>query len=111
MLSHISIINEGKRNIAFPRISNMKKAIFIDKDGTIIKDVPYNIDLKKIKFLPGVLQGLKTLQSLGYEIIIVSNQAGIAKGFFAEDAFRKVAGYLKKLFKKFGEDALLKKMI
>jgi D,D-heptose 1,7-bisphosphate phosphatase len=76
----------------------MKKAIFLDKDGTLIQNVPYNIDLEKIHFLPGVLQGLRSLYEAGYVLNIVSNQSGIGKGFFTEIDIANVATYLDKQF-------------
>ena len=60
----------------------MKKAVFIDKDGTLIRDVPYNCDPARIVFNPGVPQALKQLKSHGYQLIVVSNQSGIAMGYF-----------------------------
>jgi D-glycero-D-manno-heptose 1,7-bisphosphate phosphatase len=62
----------------------MNKAIFLDKDGTVIKDVPYNVDPDKITLLPGTTAGLQLLQSAGYLLIMVTNQAGVARGYFTE---------------------------
>lgn len=72
----------------------MKKAIFLDKDGTMIQNVPYNVDREKIRFLPGVLQGLRALYEAGYILIIVSNQSGIGQGLFTELDVAKVGKYL-----------------
>ncbi len=69
---------------------NMKRAIFLDKDGTLIQDVPYNVNPKKIFFLPAVIDGLHRLQKLGYALIVISNQSGIAKGIFTVNEFNKV---------------------
>jgi D,D-heptose 1,7-bisphosphate phosphatase len=60
-----------------------KKAIFLDKDGTLIKDVPYNVDPDLVELVPGC-ERLKALQDLGYQLIVVSNQSGIALGYFTE---------------------------
>lgn len=61
----------------------MNKAVFIDKDGTLIKNVPYNVDPDKIKLMLHAGE-LKKLQDRGYLIIVVSNQTGVAKGLFEE---------------------------
>lgn len=80
----------------------LKKAVFLDKDGTIIKDVPYSVDLKKISFLPGVFEGLKTLKEKGYLLILVTNQSGIAKGYFRKKELFLVFRKLEELAEKNG---------
>lgn len=68
----------------------MQKAVFIDRDGTLIKDVPYNSSpaLIKLEYYAGeMLQGLKRK---GYLLIIVTNQAGVAKGYFTEEDVSKM---------------------
>jgi D-glycero-D-manno-heptose 1,7-bisphosphate phosphatase len=62
----------------------MKKAVFLDKDGTLIVDVPYNADPEKIILEPGVCKALHSLSDAGYLLVVVSNQAGIAHGYFEE---------------------------
>jgi D-glycero-D-manno-heptose 1,7-bisphosphate phosphatase len=68
----------------------MEKAIFLDKDGTLVEDVPYNVDPEKIKLYPDVPLALKRLQDQGYKIVVVSNQAGVAYGHFEEGALEAV---------------------
>jgi len=63
----------------------VNKAIFVDKDGTLIVDIPYNTDPSLIQFQEGALKSLKILQDRGYLIIIVSNQSGLSKGYFKEE--------------------------
>lgn len=59
------------------------KYIFLDRDGTLIKDSGYVYKARDLKFLPGTISGLKKLKKLGYKFIIISNQAGIARGFYS----------------------------
>ena len=59
------------------------KFIFLDRDGTIIEDAGYIHKIKDLKFLPSAVSGLKKLQQLGYKFIIISNQAGIARGLYS----------------------------
>ncbi len=59
-----------------------KKAIFLDKDGTIIPDVPYNVNPDLISLQPGVIEGLQLLQKHNFLFIVISNQAGVARGYF-----------------------------
>lgn len=59
------------------------KFIFLDRDGTIIEDEGYVHKIKDLKFLPNAVSGLQKLQKLGYKFIIISNQAGIARGLYS----------------------------
>lgn len=73
----------------------MNKAIFIDKDGTLIKDVPYNVNPSLIELMPGVGGALKRLQDEGYKIVVISNQSGVARGLFEEEKLKHVERELK----------------
>jgi histidinol-phosphate phosphatase family protein len=68
----------------------MNKAIFIDKDGTLIHDVPFNVDPALIELEPYALESLNILQNEGYFIVVVSNQPGVARGLFKEEALKNV---------------------
>lgn len=78
----------------------MNKAIFIDKDGTLVKNVPYNVNPALITFEDYALESLYLLQQKGYFIIIISNQPGIAMGYFNEEDLRLVEEKLKVLLLK-----------
>ena len=66
-----------------------KKAIFIDRDGTIIKEpADEQIDsLEKLEFVPGAISGLRSLTDRGYELVMVSNQDGLGTASFPEETF------------------------
>ncbi len=72
----------------------MQKAVFLDKDGTLIEDLPYNADQGKIRFVPGSQEGLRLLQQCGYQLIVVTNQAGIAKGLVTPDELQAMRARL-----------------
>jgi histidinol-phosphate phosphatase family protein len=57
-------------------------AAFIDKDGTLVHDEPYNVDPARLRLTPHALEGLRLLASRGYLLVLVSNQPGIALGRF-----------------------------
>lgn len=75
----------------------MGKAIFLDKDGTLIRDVPYNVDPALIQLYPDVTEALRKLKSAGYQLIVISNQAGVALGYFEEGAMTGVQHKLNEL--------------
>ncbi|MDE6682492.1 MAG: bifunctional histidinol-phosphatase/imidazoleglycerol-phosphate dehydratase HisB [Muribaculaceae bacterium] len=67
----------------------MKKAIFIDRDGTIIREPEdEQIDsLEKLEFMPGAISALRSLMNRGYELVMVSNQDGLGTDSFPEETF------------------------
>ncbi|RPJ56349.1 MAG: HAD family hydrolase [Acidobacteria bacterium] len=77
-------------------------AVFLDKDGTLIHDVPYNVDPALICFTPGAAEGLRLLHERGFRLVVVSNQSGVAKGFFPEEALTTVEARLRELCAKAG---------
>jgi histidinol-phosphate phosphatase family protein len=72
-------------------------AVFLDKDGTLVEDVPYNVDPDRIRLMPGAAEGLQRLHAAGYPLVVVSNQSGVARGLFAEEALVAVEERLRKL--------------
>ena len=74
----------------------MERAVFLDRDGTIIEDVGYLDDCNRIKLLPGAVEAIRLLNKSGYRVIIVTNQAGVAKGYFSEEKLQEInAGLLE----------------
>jgi len=74
-----------------------RPAVFLDKDGTLIQDVPYNVDPARIRLLPGAVEGLRRLHRAGYLLIVVTNQSGVARGRFPEHALGAIAQRLRQL--------------
>lgn len=79
-----------------------RRAVFLDKDGTIIENVPYNVDPELIRLNPGAEEGLTRLHRAGYLLFVVSNQAGVARGYFPESALQGVETRLRELLGAFG---------
>lgn len=65
----------------------MKKAVFLDRDGVINEDSGYVSKIENFKFLDGVFETLKEFRKLGFLLIIVTNQSGIARGFYTLEDF------------------------
>lgn len=78
------------------------KAVFVDRDGTINVDVHYLDDPDKFEMYPGVPIGVKKLQEHGFKIIVITNQSGIARGYFTEEQLSGVHERMKQEFQKFG---------
>lgn len=75
----------------------MIRAVFIDKDGTLIPDIPYNADPALITLAPNAGLALRHLKQAGYALIVISNQSGVARGLFAETALIGVRQRLDQL--------------
>ncbi|MCL5411149.1 MAG: HAD family hydrolase [Patescibacteria group bacterium] len=67
-----------------------EKAVFLDKDGTLVENIPYNVDLNKVKVPDSTREALRALKGLGFKLIVVSNQGGIALGYFTIQEMEKV---------------------
>ena len=78
-------------------VSAAAGAVFLDKDGTLIDDVPYNVDPARMTLARGAAEGLPLLHAAGYRVFVVSNQAGVARGRFTERALDSVAERLTTL--------------
>ncbi len=64
----------------------VKRAVFLDKDGTLIDDLPYNADPDRIRMAYGAGAALRQLLDAGFRLFVVSNQSGIARGLIGEGA-------------------------
>ena len=86
-----------------PVISAAPKGIvFLDRDGTLLKESPYLSDPREAELLPGVGEGLAELQQAGYRLVIVTNQQGIGLGYFSVRDFIAVNAALFRLLTPFG---------
>ncbi|MBU7583987.1 MAG: HAD family hydrolase [Nostoc sp. TH1S01] len=72
-------------------------AVFIDKDGTLIEDVPYNVDPQLMRLTTGAIEGLQLLSKAGYKLIIITNQSGVARGYFPESSLVAVEARLSEV--------------
>jgi D-glycero-D-manno-heptose 1,7-bisphosphate phosphatase len=69
---------------------NARPAVFLDRDGTLIREVNYCSDPRQVEIFPGVPEALVRLKNAGYELVVISNQAGIGRGYFTEAQYRLV---------------------
>lgn len=61
-------------------------AVFLDKDGTVVENVPYNVDPAKLRFTSYAIEGLQLLADAGYRLVMITNQPGVGLGLFDEPA-------------------------
>ncbi len=76
----------------------MTKALFLDRDGVINKEKNYLYQIEDFEFIDGVFATLKYFQDQGYLLIIVTNQAGIARGYYSEADFQKLNQWMLQQF-------------
>jgi D-glycero-D-manno-heptose 1,7-bisphosphate phosphatase len=74
------------------------RAVFLDKDGTLVEDVPYNVEPEQIRLTVGALAGVRSLHELGYKLFIITNQSGVARGYFPAAALTAVEQHMRELF-------------
>lgn len=74
-----------------------RKAVFLDRDGTIIEDPGYLSDPDEVTLLPGVELAIKSLSQAGYLVVVVTNQSGIARGMFTEETLDLIHDRLREL--------------
>jgi len=68
----------------------INKAVFLDKDGTLIRDIPYNVNPDLITLSGNCITGLKKIAEAGFLLILISNQSGVAMNFFELGELRLV---------------------
>jgi D-glycero-D-manno-heptose 1,7-bisphosphate phosphatase len=64
----------------------MTRAVFLDRDGTLVEEVPYLHEPDRVVLLPGVGAALRALATAGFALVVVTNQAGVARGLYDEAA-------------------------
>jgi len=78
------------------------KAVFLDRDGVVVADRNYQFRISDMEILEGVPEAIISLNEAGFQVIIVSNQSGVARGYFSEKDVRKFNDYLASELKKAG---------
>ena len=73
-------------------------AVLLDKDGTLLENVPYNVDPEQMRLAPKAAEGLRRLAYIRLPLVVISNQPGVALGYFPEAALRAVRCRLAELF-------------
>jgi len=76
---------------AWPQMEQqLRKAVFLDRDDTIAKDVPYCSRVEDFEILPSVPEGIRLLNEHGFIVVVITNQSGIARGYFTEQTLSQI---------------------
>ncbi len=80
------------------KVMSKIKAAFFDRDGTLIRDVGYLSKLDQIELIPQAIKLCQLVQESGYKLFVVTNQSGVARGFFDEAFVKRIHEKLDSLF-------------
>lgn len=82
--------------------ANKNKALFLDRDGTINVEKNYVYKIENFEFVKGIFDLIKSYQERGFLIFVITNQAGIARGYYTENDFKILTDWMTKQFHKNG---------
>jgi D-glycero-D-manno-heptose 1,7-bisphosphate phosphatase len=77
--------------------TRLRRAVFLDRDGTLVEEVPYLHDPALVRLVPGAAGALRQLAAAGFALVVVTNQAGVARGYYGEDEVGRVHRRLRGL--------------
>ena len=80
----------------------LQKTVFLDRDGTINEEVSYLHKVEDFRFLPGVVEGMKRLYDSGFSLVVLTNQAGIGRGYYTEKDAENVHRFMREALAKEG---------
>ena len=72
-----------------------ERALFLDRDGVINEEIGYLIRSEDVRFVPGIVSLCRTAQRLGYRLVVVTNQSGIARGLYSEEQFQELMAWMQ----------------
>ena len=77
------------------------RAVFLDRDGTIARDVPYCRRVEDFELLPTIPEAIRLLNINGFKVVVVTNQSGVARGYFTEDTLAQIHEKMKDELEKY----------
>jgi D-glycero-D-manno-heptose 1,7-bisphosphate phosphatase len=77
----------------------LERALFLDRDGVVNREVGYLVDPEKVEFVDGIFSLCTTARRLGYRLVVVTNQAGIARGFYTEAEYHALMHWMRGEFR------------
>jgi D-glycero-D-manno-heptose 1,7-bisphosphate phosphatase len=82
----------------FMLTSPLPKAVFLDRDGVINKEVNYLSEISEFEFIPGIFETCKAFQDSGFKLIVITNQSGIARGYYTAEQFHVLDQWMRQQF-------------
>ena len=79
-----------------------KRAVFLDRDGTLVEETGYLCDPAEVRLLPGAVEALKLLREAGFALLVVTQQSGLARGYYTLDEYGEVARCIDRLLAEHG---------
>jgi len=79
-------------------ILKKNKTIFLDRDGVINKEKNYLYKKEDFEFIDGVFEACRYFQEMGYQLVVVTNQSGISRGYYQEEDFHKITKWMLEQF-------------
>lgn len=76
-------------------VSEPRRAVFLDRDGVINTEVNYLHRVEDFAFVPGTVDALRRLQQAGWALVVVTNQSGIARGYYTEADYQALTAHLR----------------
>lgn len=80
----------------------LKKAVFLDRDGTINEEREYLWQVEEFRFIDGAIEGIRLLNAAGFMVVVVTNQSGIGRGYYTEDDLERLHRYMDAELEKSG---------
>jgi D-glycero-D-manno-heptose 1,7-bisphosphate phosphatase len=93
----------GAEEIPLNKSAEKQKAIFLDRDGVINVDKEYLHEPEQFELEKNVAKGIKTMQAMGYKLVVITNQGGIGLGYYTKEDFYKVN---REMFKQLGKEGI-----
>jgi D-glycero-D-manno-heptose 1,7-bisphosphate phosphatase len=76
-------------------MQDMQRALFLDRDGVVNEEIGYLSRPEDVRFVPGIVGLCRTARRLNYRVIVVTNQAGIARGYYTEEDYQRLMQWMR----------------
>jgi D-glycero-D-manno-heptose 1,7-bisphosphate phosphatase len=80
----------------------MRRAVFLDRDGTINHEKEYLYRIEEFEFVPGAPEAIRMLNEAGYVVVVVTNQSGVARGYYTEEDVETLHRFISQQLERFG---------
>jgi histidinol-phosphate phosphatase family protein len=97
LMPPVASFQRGRGTVRGRRLLRRPSAVLLDRDGTLVEDVPYNGDPAAVRMMPGARAALDRLRAAGVRLAVVSNQSGIGRGLVSEADVRAVNARVEEL--------------